>query len=219
LAVCPSSGNPIFDRHALLPMTDQYDVEAGFFSKLFGGPEREPRTAMIRFRTFDEFIDACEDDKSLQPQKVRELKDAGEDAYVKLAGQRAQSLAGPMGSAFAAHGGVTVATFSDVHNLGRFGLLGGMAAGHPTDRTRITILLFRQNAGTLAHELGHCLFLPHAPTSPGIEIGGVKGKRHLVGDNQCLMSYGPSPPGFCAICLLRLRGASGDHLSPNGIVP
>jgi hypothetical protein len=219
LAADPSSGNPEFDRHALLPMADQYDVEAGFWIKLFGGPEREPRTAMLRFRTFDEFIDACEDDRSLDPLRVAKLKRDGEDAYVNLVGRRARALAGPIGSAFAAPGGVTVAAFSDVHNLGRFGLLGGMAAAHPTDRSKITILLFREDAGTLAHELGHCLFLPHAPTSPGLEIDGVKNDRHILGNDQCLMSYGPTRPGFCAICLLRLRGANGDHLKPNGIVP
>jgi hypothetical protein len=135
--------------------------------------------------------------------------------------KRSWPVAGHVAAALAAAGGVSIATFSHVHNVGLNGQLNGMAASTPADRSRITILLFTDGASTLAHELGHCLFLPHAPTAPypGMEIAGVMVQRHVAGNDRCLMSYSLTRPGFCAICLLRLRGANGDHLKPGGITP
>jgi hypothetical protein len=64
-----------------------------------------------------------------------------------------------------------------------------------------------------AHELGHCLFLAHAPDTDKSEQW-----RHVKGFN-CLMNYtpedDPSNDQFCGLCLLAVRGWDiGSSTSP-----
>jgi hypothetical protein len=80
-------------------------------------------------------------------------------------------------------------------------------------------------AQTPAHEIGHCMFIPHAPrldvTSAGArdEItsgGGITPDFHDGKNWNCLMSYNRPRPGFCGLCLLRLRGYNGAKFDKNG---
>ena len=64
---------------------------------------------------------------------------------------------------------------------------------------------------TTTHEMGHILFLPHAPTAGGYEENLHDNASHW---NNCTMSYNyDKERKFCGLCLLRLRGWDQTHLS------
>ncbi|WP_434344876.1 hypothetical protein ACN6A1_20145 [Myxococcus virescens] len=70
---------------------------------------------------------------------------------------------------------------------------------------------------TLAHEIGHQLFLPHAPFPAHREIGGAQANRHDVDGKDCLMGYDfTTERRFCGLCLLRLRGWNTQALDRDG---
>ncbi|WP_164013423.1 hypothetical protein [Pyxidicoccus trucidator] len=71
---------------------------------------------------------------------------------------------------------------------------------------------------TAAHELGHSLFLAHAPldeqdrpSNPG-STAGVEPGFHDSRMMTCLMGYHRNSQYFCGLCLLRLRGWSRQNL-------
>jgi hypothetical protein len=73
---------------------------------------------------------------------------------------------------------------------------------------------------TLAHEIGHQLFLPHSPFPAPGTAGAPTGsgdwqERHDAADAQCIMSYSNGTLNFCGLCLLRLRGWDALWLSKN----
>ncbi|ATB47590.1 hypothetical protein [Corallococcus macrosporus] len=70
---------------------------------------------------------------------------------------------------------------------------------------------------TLAHEVGHQLFLPHAPFPEHRKIGGALALRHDRDGKDCLMGYDfTSERRFCGLCLLRLRGWNTHALNHDG---
>ncbi len=78
---------------------------------------------------------------------------------------------------------------------------------------------------TPAHEIGHTMFLPHSPrlrltggggTALVDSGGGIQPDRHDGDNRNCLMSYARPRPGFCGLCLLRLRGWNQDEFDRNG---
>ncbi|PTL82946.1 hypothetical protein [Vitiosangium sp. GDMCC 1.1324] len=71
---------------------------------------------------------------------------------------------------------------------------------------------------TAAHELGHSLFLAHAPLAADDRpensghTAGVEPDFHHSAMLTCLMGYHPNNQYFCGLCLLRLRGWSRQKL-------
>jgi hypothetical protein len=66
---------------------------------------------------------------------------------------------------------------------------------------------------TTTHEMGHILFLPHAPTA-----GGSVAALHDLSShwNNCTMSYNyDRERKFCGLCLLRMRGWDQTNLHSN----
>lgn len=61
----------------------------------------------------------------------------------------------------------------------------------------------RADETTAAHELGHCLFLAHAP---GGKVSNPDPFAHDAAMPNCLMGYHDKATDFCGFCLLRLRG-------------
>jgi hypothetical protein len=66
---------------------------------------------------------------------------------------------------------------------------------------------------TTTHEMGHILFLPHAPTASGYVAALHDDAGHW---NNCTMSYNyDRERKFCGLCLLRMRGWDQTNLSSN----
>jgi hypothetical protein len=125
--------------------------------------------------------------------------------------------------------GLTIMQFdrsSEQEHVTGISTLNGMAVF--TRRNQTGFLLTKTDAAaaqTPAHEIGHCMFLPHAPrldvTSAGArnEItsgGGITPDFHDGKNWNCLMSYNRPRPGFCGLCILRLRGYDGSKFDKNG---
>ena len=111
----------------------------------------------------------------------------------------------------AAGEGITVVHFDNVHSAGPGGKLG--SAIDPTDasREKCVFLLTTQKVDTFVHEIGHHLFLAHAPNAAGfIE------DTHDAADTHCMMSYTRPREAFCGQCQLRLRGWKGSTLVKTG---
>lgn len=123
--------------------------------------------------------------------------------------------------------GVNILHFSGLYNLetqpgGR--TLNGFAPSFPaTGRTKCAFVLCpgptnygggNNNAQqTLTHEIGHHMFLPHAPFPTTNVPGGAQANRHDSTYNNCTMSYDYSAERkFCGLCILRMRGWSADWL-------
>ena len=73
-------------------------------------------------------------------------------------------------------------------------------------RNKCCFTLWNSRVDTFVHEIGHHLFLPHAPFPSGSPPGGNQPRRHDAADSGCVMSYNRPRPNFCGLCQLRLRG-------------
>jgi hypothetical protein len=126
--------------------------------------------------------------------------------------------------------GITVLQFFGTNNtegLSTFPLNGlAISSTSAANRNKAGFLLCQtaaQAAQTPAHEIGHLMFLPHSPrikAADGTIIqdakSGITPDFHDKGNRNCLMSYARPRPGFCGLCLLRLRGWKGDEFDQNG---
>jgi hypothetical protein len=78
-----------------------------------------------------------------------------------------------------------------------------------TDRGKAIFFQFTvsDSAKTFIHEVGHTLFLAHAPGhfKPGEQPGGFQPEAHDK-DQMCLMSYSTNKKFFCGLCFLKLGG-------------
>lgn len=80
-----------------------------------------------------------------------------------------------------------------------------------TDENYVTLSELTESVQTFvltaAHELGHTLYLCHAPGGGVQRQGtGIEVAYHDAGMTNCLMGYDETAASFCAVCLLRLRG-------------
>lgn len=68
---------------------------------------------------------------------------------------------------------------------------------------------------TLTHEIGHHMFLPHAPFPAADVPGGAQANRHDANHTHCTMGYDyTAERKFCGLCILRMRGWSANWLWP-----
>ena len=88
-------------------------------------------------------------------------------------------------------------------------------------RTRAVLFIFRdgQSEDTVIHEVGHQLFLAHAPGhwEPGKNPDGAAPALHDR-SQICLMSYHPDGKYFCGLCLARMAGWDNDLIKNDGTV-
>jgi hypothetical protein len=96
--------------------------------------------------------------------------------------------------------------------------IGGLSL--PTGRHNSLVLQFTRRSywKVTAHEIGHSLFLAHAPgrMSQTRDPQDVDSDAH-AGDAACMMSYSAAPV-FCGLCLLKLGGYDYQRISKYGQV-
>lgn len=131
-----------------------------------------------------------------------------------------------------ANDGVTIMQFNETNsNTGSAtSLINGYAPTFSTSsRSRAAFIQYspaaRYAAGgdsntmeqTLSHEVGHHMFLPHAPLPPSSLPGGADAAAHDQADLFCMMGYDFSAERkFCGLCLLRMRGWDHRKLDKDG---
>jgi hypothetical protein len=99
----------------------------------------------------------------------------------------------------------------------------GIAPSIPgfTSQTKALFFTFnkKNDPGTFSHEVGHTLFLAHAPGhwKSGQQPGGHQPNAHDK-DQICLMSYHPDAKNFCGLCLLKLGGWRAEKIPPDGSI-
>jgi len=137
-----------------------------------------------------------------------------------------------------AHAGINLFQFNEHYNLATAvggqtlnGFAPGAAVGpHKADPTN-SQCFFVLCAGptnyngthnkaeqTVAHEIGHCLFMAHAPVQTATDIANKHDRSvHDKNYNNCLMSYNYNAERkWCGFCLLRLRGWDRAQLKNDG---
>lgn len=147
-------------------------------------------------------------------------------AYIAKCDHAAYNIYSEVAKAFPlGEDGLTVFKFENhgEHNRqsGTFTL--GIAPAIPgyTSRTQSVLFVFSpgQAAETVMHEMGHNLFLPHAPGhwESGKNPDGFRPDMHDK-DQICLMSYHREAKYFCALCQLRMGGWYHDSIKNDGTV-
>lgn len=94
-----------------------------------------------------------------------------------------------------------------------------VATVNPTGKSNMFKEESKSIESIFVHELGHALFLPHAPRNdPKVrDPDQTKDGCHVKGDN-CLMNYDQDSEHLCGVCTLRLRGWNWTPL-PNALGP
>jgi hypothetical protein len=90
-----------------------------------------------------------------------------------------------------------------------------------SDRTHACFFVFNAvpNQTTITHELGHVLFLAHAPGhyNPGQSAAGTEPDHHDAAD-VCIMGYAPARRGFCGLCMMKLAGYDYTRIGSDGAI-
>ncbi|MDB5102874.1 MAG: hypothetical protein JWP91_563 [Fibrobacteres bacterium] len=137
-----------------------------------------------------------------------------EDEYIVKCGNAAYTLWSETAKAFPlGKDGLTYFKFKNDgdHNRYNGAYTAGMAPSIPgyTTRTRAVLFIFDagQAVNTVIPEMGHNLFLPHAPGhfEAGKNPAGSDAKVHDAAQ-VCMMSYHPDKKHFCGLCFLRMGG-------------
>ncbi|QSQ26990.1 hypothetical protein JY651_19640 [Pyxidicoccus parkwayensis] len=194
----------------------------------------------ITFRTYEEFLTEVKRLKRCDDAALPQLLEATserpalvlETAYNLQCKDWAKELLvkafdeGPRGVP-----GILLLQFSGLYNLERLpgGLsVNGFSKEFPSrDRTRCAVFQcgaannYAGNANsleqTIAHELGHQLFLPHAPFPVQRVPIGARAALHDRNGSDCLMGYDYSTERrLCGLCILRLRGWNSTLLNSDG---
>jgi hypothetical protein len=122
-----------------------------------------------------------------------------------------------------ANDGVTIIQFKETNsNTGAAtSLVNGYAPNFSSSsRSKVAFIQYADSARyvadsntmeqTIAHEVGHHMFLPHAPLPATSLPGSADANAHDKDDLNCLMGYDyTAERKFCGLCLLRMRG--WDH--------
>jgi hypothetical protein len=189
------------------------------------GVERAATTWVATFLPYDDFKQAVKTGEGYNDATLAARLTAAnlgtEQDYAEGTKGYAKAIARAMCKALSTVRGVTVLQFERTHSLEELlsGRLNGHAVVNARDKTGFAIYNPRQD--TTGHEIGHCLFLPHAPRLSGSGAvinsgGGITPDRHDGNEMNCLMSYARPREGFCGLCLLRLRGWDQSQFNRNG---
>ncbi|MBD3298718.1 MAG: hypothetical protein GF341_08695 [candidate division Zixibacteria bacterium] len=243
-AVPNSSVHKLIRKHALPDGISQYDTQPpsgssgggvkGLLGKLFdkgidwskltGG---DPTTWVMTVRPYDDFKREIKKKKLLTKKGLATaLTNAGLETEVKYANATtsyAADIATEMCKELTKKEGITILQFewtTSIEQAVRPGRLNGNACFK--GRTNTGFALYNPAQDTTGHEIGHCMFMPHAPrpkvSKKKAAAEGIQPDRHDGNDMNCLMSYNRPRPGFCGLCVIRLRGWDATKFDKNGSI-
>lgn len=124
--------------------------------------------------------------------------------------------------------GITVIQFNKTDNLvpQASSVINGFAPTFTTSgRSKCAFIQYRMTYSgnsntmeqTISHEIGHHMFLPHAPLPAASLPAGNDPDAHDKDDGICMMGYDYSAERkFCGKCLLRMRGWDHQKLDKDG---
>lgn len=190
----------------------------------------------VHFRSYDDFKDAVKDDRGWDDAQLTTWLAGGgtvvntSSKYHKVLKGWAKTLTVAACDRYVhADPGINILHFRGLYNLetspGGRRLNGFAPSFSSTGRTKCAFILCpgpnnysggHNNAEqTLTHEIGHHMFLPHAPFPSGDPPGGNQPARHDQTHDHCTMGYDyGAERKFCGLCILRMRGWSADWLFP-----
>ncbi len=240
-AVPNSSVHKLIRKYALPGGISHYDTPGpaggvgGVIKSLFGklldkGIDwptitKQETTWVITVRPYSDFKREVKKKEGLNNTELNTaLTNAGLETEVKYANATtyyAADIATEMCKDLTIKEGITILQFewtTSIEQQARPGRLNGNACFKGRENTGFA--LYNPAQDTTGHEIGHCMFLPHAPR-PGVSKKkatneGIQADRHDVKDMNCLMSYNRPRPGFCGLCILRLRGWNATQFDRNG---
>lgn len=204
-------------------LVKKYSIIPG--SQYSAGPGKEKIKFVAAIRTYEQFTHAVQMGEGWNDNQLRQAlakpglgRDTG---YYEMANMYIFNIAEEIGSDMAQEEGVTILQFESLHPLEKIcrkkGIGRFLGVATLNTRHRTGFVCFEASAETLAHELGHCLFLPHAlGPHGGSQPAGAYRRYHDREDQSCMMSYVYDKPGFCGLCLLRLRGWDLNGLNQDG---
>ncbi len=223
-----AGGNALIRKYGLVPGS-QWDAPVPATPP----PAPSPSVWIATFRPYTDFKTAVSAGEGKAGAALQALLNSNNVGTASNYHSRVQTLAKSIGDemcrAISTKDGLTILQFGGTSNLeGATGSSGinGRAVSQKTaaNRSRAGFLLCQtdaQAAQTPAHEIGHLMFLPHAPSlksdgTPRTDDIGQVPDFHDGKNMNCVMSYTRPRPGFCGLCLLRLRGWKGDQFDKNG---
>jgi hypothetical protein len=211
----PVNVGPQWEK-AYRDVVDELVARRGAFFPL--ALEREPGRFAVRFRSFAEYQERLAAESPEDRKRRRELNfftARNEASYRRRCEQRSGTVLDKVMPRFSLpEGGLTVMKFhspglhnQEVPRSGTGGLF--MVVPGQSDRSRAVIMQFTEDSQpeVTVHEVGHALFLEHAPghTSDASDPDEAIAEHHSE-DARCVMSYRSDANSFCGLCVLKLGG-------------
>jgi hypothetical protein len=192
--------------------------------------ERENDGYPVRFRSYEEFLKARAA-RGPDEQAGRQIQNfyyaSTEREYRLQCEKHVDTVFDEVATTYHQYpdGGITVMKFASGgrHNMEmEDDTTSGIFSVVPkrSTRRRTVVFVFAYDQGSIAaHEIGHALFLAHAPGQPPGEKPAL-GVEPLAHDRSdvCLMSYAPNAKHLCGLCLLKLAGCEYGKIRNDGTI-
>lgn len=190
--------------------------------------EREPKGYPVRYRDFIDYWKLENPDAGFFGtlwERIKSFFGSDEDNYKKKCEQYWEWVLESVTKHIPIpDGGITAMKFGTQgpHNQNPTSSFTAGMAPAIAGITTLTKAIFWQftvgeDTGTFIHEVGHTLFLAHAPGhfDPPKQPGGFVADAHDPAQ-ICLMSYHPSKKYLCGLCLVKLAGWNFKKVKNDG---
>ncbi len=121
---------------------------------------------------------------------------------------------------------IQIYSFGDTYLHNKSRELGGIPVGFSdyfcfgSQGGGVVYLFKGSDTRILMHEMGHVLFLNHAPnllSGTDKQPAEYKPNEHNE-EEACIMSYDPNENGLCGLCILKLSGWDDTKINKDGSI-